>query len=110
MAELLKVLGQAYPAGNVLTDLYTVDPAAQYAVLSTLTVCNQGSRTARFRVAVAVAGAADTRSQYVYYDERVPPNRTWAATLGLTLATSGVVRVLSDTGTVSFNLSGDEVS
>lgn len=111
MAETIKLLGQVAPAGGVLTDAYTVDPAAQYAVISTVAVCNRSStRAAKFRVAIAIAGAVDTPAQYVYYDERVPPNRTWMATIGATLATSAVLRVYSDTGLVSFNVFGDEVS
>ena len=110
MAEALKVLGQSAPAATVLTTLYTV-PGATSAVGSSMMVCNQNTTAAiKFRVSVAVAGAADTPKQYVYYDIEIPPRNTFAGTLGLSLATTDVVRVQSDTANVSFNLFGTEVT
>jgi hypothetical protein len=40
MPTTYKVLGQAAPTANTLTDVYTV-PSATQAVISTITVCNQ---------------------------------------------------------------------
>lgn len=110
MTDTLKTLGQSIPAGNTLTALYTV-PAATSAVVSTLAVCNQ-SRTssARVRVSVAIAGAADTLAQYIVYDMLLIPSETQTFTIGVSLATTDVVRVQSDTGAVSFNLFGVEVT
>lgn len=109
MAEVLKNLGQSLPDANTLTAMYTV-PASRSAAVSSLVVCNQGSTTAKFRVAHAVSGAADDPKQYLYYDQDVPAKKTFIATVGLSLATSDVIRVLSDTGLLSFNLYGAEVS
>lgn len=109
MAETLKNLGQAIPAGNTLSDLYTV-PGATSATGSSLVVCNQGSADTTFRVAHAIAGAADTPAQYLYYDVVVYAKSSFVATLGITLAATDVVRCHSGNGLVSFNLYGVEVT
>lgn len=108
--ETLKVLGQARPGSSVLADLYTV-LTGQQAICSSLIICNQSSSTtANVRVSVAVNGAADTSKQYIYYDLPIAPNTTYMATIGITLANGDIVRVRSDSGTVSFNLSGSVLS
>lgn len=103
----LKVLGQSSPAAGTLTTLYTV-PAAVAAAVSSIAVCNRGAFPATFRVSVAVGGAVDAVAQYIFYDVTVPANMTYIATIGVTLATTDVLRVLSNSGLVSFSAFGDE--
>lgn len=107
MADVLKALFQAYPAAGTLTDAYT---APDQAAVSSVAVCNQGSDKATFRISVAVAGAADEAKQYVYHDADVLGHDTFVATIGVTLAATDVVRVMSSSGFVSFNGFGVEVS
>lgn len=109
MAETLKNLAQASPSAFVLTDFYTV-PLAKSAVLSTFAVCNRGSELIRFRFAHAVAGEADADKQYIYYDEPIPPHKTFVGTLGITLAASDVLRIYADSNEASFGAWGSEVS
>lgn len=109
MAEAFKQLGQSLPAAATLTDLYVV-PGATKAVVSSISCCNQGPGVALVRIAVAIAGAANALSQYRFYDRAVFPGKTFIATIGITLATTDVVRVYSDTGTVSFAADGVEVT
>lgn len=109
MAEAIKVLGQVDPAATTLTPLYTV-PASTEAVCSTLVICNRNSSSVTIRVSVAVAGAADDPVQYIWYDKSVPKNESIFATIGLTLATTDVVRVYASTTGVTFSLFGTEVS
>jgi len=104
-----KVLGQSAPLAATLTTLYTV-PAATSAVASTITVCNQSSTPTKFRVSVAPAGAGDTASQYLYYDVAIAGNDTFAATFGISLATTDVVRCYATLATLSFSLFGVENS
>lgn len=103
------MLGQALPGAGALADLYTA-PAAAKTVVSTLKVCNQAAAPTTFRVSVAVAGAADERKQYVYYDAPIDANDTFSATEGWTIAATDVIRVRSANGLVSFNLFGAEVT
>ena len=109
MAQTYKVLGQSMPAGGVLTTLYTV-PGSTSVVNSSVVACNQGEQAAKISITVAVAGAADTPSQYLLSNLRVPGNEPYMATIGITLGAADVVRVRSDTGNVSFNMFGSEVT
>lgn len=109
MAQTYKVLGQLDPSAASLTALYTV-PGATSAVVSTLTIANRSATATTFRVSIAVAGAADTNKQYLYYDVTITGNNSFAATLGLTLGAGDVVRVYATLATLSFNLFGTEIT
>jgi hypothetical protein len=109
MPEVLKVLAQDAPAATTLTALYTV-PALTSVTVSTIVVCNQNIAKIKFRVSIAVAAAADTTKQYIFYDVEILGKNTFTATIGMTLATTDVVRIYSDTTLVSFNLFGVEIT
>lgn len=107
--EALKVLGQVAPIATTLTTLYTV-PALTTTTVSTLVVCNRSATNVTFRVSVAIAAAADTAAQYLFYDVTLTKNNAFTATLGITLAATDQVRVYASTANLSFNLFGVEVS
>jgi len=107
--ETYKVLGQLSPAAATLTDLYTV-PASTKTVLSSITVANRSAALTKFRISVAVAGAADDNKQYLYYDVTILGSDTFAATLGITLSATDVVRIYATAATLSFNLFGTEIT
>ena len=109
MAETLKVLDQTAPSAASLTDGYTV-PASTSAVVSTLVVANRSGTPTAFRVSVAPAGAGDSVEQYLYYDIAIDGNDTFAATIGITLETTDVVRVYATLATLSFTLFGSEIT
>lgn len=110
MAEALKVLGQVAPVATTITDLYTV-PALSSAVVSTLVVCNRNiAGRDRFRVAVAVAGAADSVEQYIFWDTQITNRNTLTFTLGITLGAADVLRVYADNTDLSFSVFGTEIS
>jgi hypothetical protein len=102
-----KVLGQINPSATTATTLYTV-PSAKSAVISSLTICNQASTAATFRVAVRPGGATLAAVHYVAYDVAVGAADTTALTLGITLATTDVVTVYASTANISFHAYGDE--
>jgi hypothetical protein len=109
MGQVLKVLGQSSPAAATLTALYTV-PALTSVAVSSIVVSNRNAAKIKFRVSVAIGGAADTGAQYLYFDVEVNGNDTFVATIGITLATTDVVRVQTNTTLVGFNLFGAEVT
>jgi len=109
MADAAKILGQSNPAAATPTDLYTV-PAATQTTVSTIVVTNRSATATTFRISVAVAGAVAADQQFLYYDIEIPGNDTFAATLGITLAATDVVRCYATLATLSFNLFGVEVS
>lgn len=108
MTDVVKVLGQSAPVGGTLTTLYTV-PALTSVVLSSLMVTNRGT-SAKYRISIAVAGAADATSQYIRYDAVLLPNEARTIVAGITLATTDVIRVQSDTGQVTFSAFGVQVT
>ena len=107
MSDTAKVLAQSIPAAGSLTNVYT---AALMAVVSSIKACNQSPYPTTFRISVAVAGAADSSKQYLYYDVAIPGNDTFTATEGWTLAATDVLRCQSANGSVSFNVFGIEIS
>ena len=109
MATVYKVLGQQNPAATTATSLYTV-PASTSTVVSTITVCNQASSAATFRIAVRPAAAVLAAQHYIVYGATVAASDTTTLTLGLTLATTDVVTVYASSATLSFNAYGSEIA
>jgi hypothetical protein len=107
MATTYKVLGQVQPSANTLTTLYTV-PAASSAVVSTIVVSNLGPTSTTYRIAIRPGGEAIANKHYIAYDISVPTLDSLSLTLGITLATTDVVSVMSYSGLVSFNIFGSE--
>jgi hypothetical protein len=102
-----QILAQSYPSAGSLTDAYTV--ASSTVHIGAVLVCNQGSSAGTFRIAVAVAGAADTPAQYFYYDLPLSAPNSFEATVGVTLGSADVVRVYSSNGQMSFQILGARV-
>lgn len=124
-----KLLGQANPLVNTLTDLYTV-PGGKSAVLSSLFITNgYGStllETVKYRLAISVGGGAVAAKDYLAYDSPLPDvsgggkgqeTSMTVLTLGLTLAAGDKIRVYGNstnatpsTSAVAFNLFGVEIT
>jgi len=109
MPTVYKVLGQSNPAATTNTTLYTV-PSSTSAVVSTITICNQASSAATYRIAVRPAGATVAAQHWVVYGATVAASDTTALTLGITLATTDVITVYASTATLSFSAFGSEIS
>lgn len=108
MPEVPQILAQVAPAGQTLTDAYTV-PLKINTVVSSIVVTNRNEGPAYFRISIAIAGAADTIAQYIYYNHVAMGNTSFVATIGVTLEESDVIRVRSDNGALSFNVLGLEI-
>jgi len=109
MATTYKTLAQAAPAATTLTTLYTVG-ASTSTVVSTVIICNQAASAATYRIAVSPAGAEVEAKHYIVYGATVAASDTTALTLGITLATTDVVRIYASTANLSFSLFGSEIS
>ncbi len=79
-------------------------------MLSTVTVCNQSSTGATFRLAVRPSGETLAAKHYINYDTPVPGNDTVSLTLGITLAATDVLTANANTSSVSINAYGSEIS
>jgi hypothetical protein len=109
MATVYKTLGQSSPSATTETALYTV-PAATSAVASSVIVCNRSAVLSTFRISIAIAGAATSNKDYIYYDLPIGANDTFIATIGVTLAATDEVRVYASNTNLSFSLYGSEIS
>jgi len=109
VAQEYKVLGQSPPAATTLTDVYTV-PASTSAVISSICVCNRAATGKTFRLSIAIAGAADTVAQYLTYDQAISANDMIFLQLGITLATTDVLRVYVSSADISVNVFGMEIT
>jgi hypothetical protein len=109
MPNVYKILGQSSPSATTETDLYTV-PAATSTVCSSISICNRGATQTAFRVSISQGGGATANKDYLYYDVTLAGNDTFIATIGVTLATTDVVRIYSGNASLSFQLFGTEIS
>jgi len=109
MPTVYKVLGQSNPSANSDTTLYTV-PAANAAVVSTISVCNLGTASTTFRIAVRPDGNTLANLQYVAYDTTVSSYDTIYLTIGATMQANSVITVRAATANVAFSAFGSEIN
>lgn len=109
MANTYKTLGQSNPSATTLTDLYTV-PALTQTIVSTITVANRSAVATKFRLSIAIAGAADTNAQYYAYDADIAANQVITLTLGIGMQATDKIRVYATAATLSFNATGVEIT
>lgn len=109
MATTYKVLGQVNPSATTATTAYTV-PSATEAIISSITICNQASTAATYRIAVRPDGATLAAQHYVVYGATVPASDTTVLTIGLTVNAADVVTVYASSANLSFNLFGSEIA
>lgn len=108
MANAYKILGQGAPATSL--DVITVG-AAKSQVVSTLVVANTTTSAVTCRVHARVAGAAVATSNALAYDITILGNTTQTFTLGITLAATDVLTVVSGTsGALTVTAFGSEIS
>jgi hypothetical protein len=105
-----KILGQAAPANTNNTDLYTV-PANTQTIVSTISVTNDTSTSATFRIYVRVNGATAAAVNTLYFDTPLSGNSTLMVTAGLSLNAGDVITVRSGTSDAfTFQAFGSEVT
>jgi hypothetical protein len=108
MPNAYKILGQAAPATS--SDLITV-PSGRSQVVSTLVVANTTASAATVRVHARIAGAAAATSNALIYDASILGNSTVTFTLGITLAATDVLTVVSGTsGALTATAFGNEIT
>ena len=107
MPNTYKTLAQSNPAATTLTTIYTT-PASTQTITSALIVANRSTIATSFRAAVAIAGAADTLAQYIFYDAPIGANEVVASVLGLSLQPTDEIRCYATLATLSFNIFGVE--
>lgn len=109
MAQNHKVLGQSNPTAATLTTLYAV-PSLTESIVSTLSICNIGSVSTTYRIAVQPGGASISNEHYLAYDTIVSANDTILLTLGIALSATDIISVYAGTANVSFSVFGVEIT
>ena len=109
MTTTYRVLGQTNPSANTLTTLYTV-PSSTQTIVSSVTICNQSSNTALFKLAVRPFGEAIDSKHYINFNTTLPGNDTISVKLGMTLGATDVISVNVSSSSVSFSAFGSEIS
>lgn len=110
MATTYKILGQVAPAANVSggTQLYAVGSTGS-AVVSTIAICNRGTSSATYRIAIREDNSTLSDKQYLAYDTVIAGNTTTTFTLGVTLSASDSITVVASTANLSFQAFGSEI-
>lgn len=110
MATNYKVLGQINPSANTMTNAYSV-PSATETVISTITVCNQTGDNVSYSIAVVPNGVMPTADEhFIVRGGAVPAADAIGITLGITLDANDQIRCNTNSGSVSFNVFGSEVT
>ena len=104
-----KILGQSAPSATTDTTLYTV-PSATQVVISSIVVCNRGSASATFRIALRPNGATIANSHYIAFDTTVAANESTVLKFGGSIDASDVITVRASTADVTFSAFGCEVT
>jgi len=104
MAITYKVLGQSAPSATTNTDVYTVG-AGKQTTISTITVCNRGTSSATYRIAVRPNGATIANEHYIAYDAPIGSNDSVTWTIGMT-----VDAAYASTANLSVNIFGAEIA
>lgn len=110
MPTTYKVLGQSAPSDTNNANLYTV-PSATQTIVSTISVTNDTTSSATFRIYVRVAGAAAGAVNALYFDAPLAANTTMLATAGVTLSAGDIITVQTGTANaLTFQAFGSEIS
>ena len=104
-----KILGQSNPSATTETVLYTAG-SSNGSVVSTITICNQTSSAATYRIAVRPSGDSSTAAKHwIVYGATVAASDTTALTLGVTMAQNDTIRVYASSANLSFSAFGSEL-
>ena len=107
-----KTLGQLAAASAVAATeaIYTAGTATgTQSVISTITICNRGTVSTTYRLAVRPNGTAVANSHYIAYDATVPANDTIALTLGITMDANDILGAYAGNANLTFNAFGAEI-
>jgi hypothetical protein len=109
MPTTYRVLGQAAPAAETDTTVYTVLTGRQ-TIVSSIVVANRGSDGTTFRVAVRPNGSALSNEHYIAYDVAIARNDTKVLSFGVTLNDDDLIAVYAGNANLSFNIYGTEIT
>lgn len=114
MATLYKQLGAAAGSGTIGTaaNLYAASgTAGTSTIISSIVICNAGSTSATYTIAINTASATFAAGKYVVYQALIAANDSIALTLGLVLdPTARYLNISSSSANINISAYGVENS
>jgi hypothetical protein len=103
-----KLLGQTAAASTEVA-LYSV-PASTEVVVTAVVFANRSAAPANIRIATVPNGGVTGNEDYVLYDHPIKGFESFPWTVPITMDASDVLRVETDTATVSVSAYGMEIT
>jgi len=100
-------LAQDVTQNGVLKTIYTV-PASKKSHISRVFFCNTDVAQKLISVSIARKWAADSISQYIYYNLAIPSNDTFLSSVDIWLEAWDEIRVNANTSLISVNVFGKD--
>jgi len=97
----LSIASQTAVSATTLTDIFTSTGDTEFR---SLVVCNRSGTSATFRMSIAVEGAGDATSQYLFYDMPIVPNDSFTSALEIGVSLGDVVRFYASTANLTVTL------
>ena len=114
MPQSFKRLGAVVPTANTQANVYVV-PAATESVLSTITICNQGTENTSYSImyfdkSEFDTGASAPASSFLVRGAVVPAADTIVLTMGLTANAESIISCNATRSDISFSAFGSEIT
>ena len=114
MPQSFKKLGAVVPTANTQANLYVV-PASTEAVLSTITICNQGTENTSYSLMYFYSDEFDTAENapgrcFLVRGAVVPAADTIVLTMGLTANAESIISCNATGSDISFSAFGSEIT
>ena len=90
MPQTYKILGQAYPSKNTLSNLYVTGASTQ-AVINSLYICNQDTASANVDIIVRPINEALANKHYMLRNETIAAASTYILNLGITIGANTII-------------------
>lgn len=100
---------QGTASTSTYATLYTV-PATKSAVISTISIANQGVSSVSYRIGITDSDTDPTFTDWIVYDSAVSGNDTTFVTVGLTLTAGQYLKISSSANTTTFMCFISEIS
>lgn len=107
MADTHRQLAQSAPAALTNVTIYTV-PASTKARVYGVVVANTRTASAKFRLYLVPSAGSATDSNVIYKDIVVPGGDAFVANIVAVMEAAGFIVAYSDTGDLTFTISGME--
>jgi len=100
---------QGTASTSTYATLYTV-PATKSAVISTISISNQASTDATYRIGIVDSDIDPTVTDWLVYDSTVAGNDSTFVTVGITLTAGQYLKISSSANTTTFMCFISEIS